>query len=222
MTGPDWRTSNLGGLEFSIPGFLGVGKFGKKCTLRLNLPEYRVTGVSPLVEWGREKRKEWQQGAFSPFFFPPFIPILPTICCETVVMETRERGEGTEATVCLPFVVFSFQPRSPAPIPWNPFRALNQRLLAELCTIEQRTLTGSGLFAKLSSGFALICGQVFSKTAKTRKALGICQRQFRLQTCVTRIRFSSYQPEAVMHMFLQRLQQVLSLSLAILCSVNFI
>ena len=116
VTGPDWRTSILGGLEFSILGFLGVGKFGKKCTLLLNLPEYLVTGVSPLIEWGREKRKEWQQGAFSPFFFPPFIPILPTICCETVVMETRERGEGTEATVCLPFVVFSFQPPTP-PIP---------------------------------------------------------------------------------------------------------
>ena len=50
MTGPDRRTSILGGLEFSIPGFLEVGKFGKKCTLLLNLPEYRVTGVSPLVE----------------------------------------------------------------------------------------------------------------------------------------------------------------------------
>ena len=191
-----------------------------------------MTGVSPLVEWGREKRKEWQQGAFSPFFFPPFIPILPTICCETVVMETRERGEGTEATVCLPFVVFSFQPPppplfpSPAPIPWNPFRALHQRLLAELCTIEPRTSTGSGLFPKLSSGFALICGQVFSITSLgTRKALRIWQRHFRLQTCVTRICFSSYQPEAVMYMFLQRLsrlQEVLSLSLAILGSVNFI
>ena len=29
MTGPDRRTSILGGLEFSIPGFLEVGKFGK-------------------------------------------------------------------------------------------------------------------------------------------------------------------------------------------------
>ena len=29
MTGPDRRTSILGDLECSIPGFLGVGKFGK-------------------------------------------------------------------------------------------------------------------------------------------------------------------------------------------------
>lgn len=29
VTGPDRRTSILGGLECSIPGFLGVGKFGK-------------------------------------------------------------------------------------------------------------------------------------------------------------------------------------------------
>ena len=29
MTGLDRRTSILGDLEFSIPGFLGVGKFGK-------------------------------------------------------------------------------------------------------------------------------------------------------------------------------------------------
>ena len=29
VTGPDRRTSILGGLEFSIPGFFRVGKFGK-------------------------------------------------------------------------------------------------------------------------------------------------------------------------------------------------
>ena len=29
MTGPDRRTSILGDLECSTPGFLGVGKFGK-------------------------------------------------------------------------------------------------------------------------------------------------------------------------------------------------
>lgn len=58
MTGPDRRTSILGGLEFSIPGFLGVGKFGKKCTLLLNLPEYRVTGVSWLDEEERSERSD--------------------------------------------------------------------------------------------------------------------------------------------------------------------
>ena len=61
-------------------------------------------------------------------------------------METRERGEGTEVLVSIPFVVFSFLYPTPSPPP--PLRS-PERLLGP------RESTGIELFCKTQQWFRL-------------------------------------------------------------------
>ena len=129
----------------------------KKCTLLFNLLEYRVTGVSWLDDRGvvrldEEERSE-RSDSKGPFLLsssrlssPSSSPFAARLWWK---LGREEKGRKQQSVSLL-----WFSPSNP-PIPWKPFRALKQRLSAELCTIEPRTSTGSGLFAKLSSGFAL-------------------------------------------------------------------